>query len=111
MCIVKRHEVIPVMNDTEIKKIIAEYSYLPETYWGMVRCMCPGNVTRSELIEGIREITFHRRASTYYDDDTYWLAQSPFDKRWYLFVSGMGSPMPSKVSSIESERPRWFDED
>ena len=54
--------------------------------------MCPGNFSRSEFIKGIREITLNRRVSTY-DDDTDWLAQSPFDSKEYLFVSGMSSPM------------------
>ncbi len=72
----------------------------------MVNC-----VSISKLKEKIAAISFEYRASTFSDDDVYFMTQSPFNDKWYVFASGMGFGWPSKPAYIFENRPEWFDDD
>lgn len=65
-----------------------------------------------ELREKLSQIRFEHKPSTPADDDEYWLAQSPFDKRFYVFAScAFGGNWPASPAYVFDERPAWFDED
>ena len=64
-----------------------------------------------ELRNRLSQVRFEHRASTPSDDDEYWLAQSPFDQRFYLFAScAQGGGWPTSPVDLRDVRPAWFDE-
>jgi len=70
----------------------------------------PSSVAKEEFMKKARFIDFEEKKSTPWDDDIYWLCQSPFDDKWYLFAQFHGSPgYPSTPASITDERPEVFD--
>lgn len=82
----------------------------------MVACLVPrsdlAKTAPSELRSRLSRIRFEHKASTPSDDDEYWLAQSPFDKRFYLFAScALGGGWPTSPVNVLDARPAWFDEE
>ncbi|QQS60827.1 MAG: hypothetical protein IPN70_02960 [Candidatus Moraniibacteriota bacterium] len=80
----------------------------------MIASICqlsaPEDITEEDLIRGAESIEFSYRPYNTYDDDCYWLAQSPFNKKWYLFVACfVCSYLPSRPAYEEEEYPMWFD--
>jgi hypothetical protein len=81
-----------------------------------VASMCPhpdtlASMPREVLGQKIASVSFDHRATTPYDDDEYWMAQSPFNGMWYVFASMPGAGWPTKPVYVLDGRPAWFDED
>lgn len=85
--------------------------------WGMVLDVCessaPDDVTEEELVSKAKQIGFEFKASMPWDDDVYWLTQSPFNGRWYTFAQSFcsGGGYPSRHVYDDAERPARFDEE
>lgn len=83
---------------------------------GMVASLCPleqlVETTPDQLQEMLSSICFEHKVSTPTDDDEYWLAQSPFNHKFYVFAScAFGGGWPTSPVYVLDERPAWFDED
>lgn len=94
---------------------VERYSKLIRGMHKMAETVIPDDaiskLTVREIIEKIQLITFDHKASTPSDDDEYWLCQSPFDGKWYLFASlAMGGGWPEEPVSVTVDRPSSFDE-
>jgi len=65
----------------------------------------------AELAEALSSTRWEHRASTYHDDDEYWMARSPVDNKYYVFAStAVGGGWPTRPCDIYTDRPDWFDE-
>ena len=72
--------------------------------------ICPQYALKPVLIEGIKRVVFEHRPAIYSNDDEYWLAQSPFNGKWYVFVANDFVQMPERPVFVEDTRPIWFDD-
>jgi hypothetical protein len=55
-------------------------------------------------------VVWQHQPSSPWDDDEYWMTQSPFDGKYYVFAShAMGGGWPTEPDFIEKDRPPWFD--
>lgn len=83
---------------------------------GMVAALCPldqvADMPDDLLREKLRQINFECRQSKPWDDDDYWMAQSPFDGRHYIFaLLNIVSGPPGPPVYVLDQRPAWFDEE
>lgn len=66
----------------------------------------------AELADMLRLVRWEHKASTYYDDDEYWMACSPLGGQYYVFgATACGGLWPTRAHHIYTDRPDWFDED
>ncbi|MFZ0960356.1 MAG: hypothetical protein WAO35_05585 [Terriglobia bacterium] len=81
----------------------------------MLAALCPresvSGTSPDELRRKLAKVSFEHKASTPYDDDEYWLAQGPFDGKFYVFASMPGAGWPYDPVYVLEARPAWFDED
>lgn len=83
---------------------------------GMVAALCPleeiAGMPDDVLRGKLQQIRFEHRRSTPWDDDKYWMAQSPFDGRYYVFaLLNIVSGPPGPPVYVLDRRPAWFDEE
>jgi hypothetical protein len=99
---------------TELLEIIGESSRETPGLHVAISSMIPEaaleSIGEDELHTKISRIRLEHRASTPYDDDEYWLAQSPFDGKWYLFASLPCAGWPTSPVRVYDERPEFIDE-
>jgi hypothetical protein len=100
---------------TELLEIIGESSRETAGLHIAISSMIPEEMLASISLDTLRakisRIRLEHRASTPYDDDEYWLAQSPFDGKWYLFASLPCAGWPTSPVEVSGERPEFFDEE
>lgn len=66
----------------------------------------------AELAQALSRTRWEHKASTYDDDDEYWMARSPIDSKFYVFAStAAGGGWPTRPCYVYSDRPDWFNED
>lgn len=101
------------MDATEVRRILEErWPGLPGEK-RMVVSICelsaPATISAEMLIRIAEGITLTHQASTPEDDDAHYLAQSPFDGKWYTFAVGIYTGgFPDSPSSVDDERPEGF---
>jgi hypothetical protein len=75
----------------------------------MVAAICrlsaPTDITKETLILGATTITFSHKPPTPYRSDEYWLAQSPFNDRWYLFAAIAEEDFPTVPTGVFDTPP------
>ena len=82
----------------------------------MLMALVPSQVLASmpaaEVAGALRSVRWEHRASTYYDDDEYWMARSPLGGQYFIFAAtACGGNWPTRAQHICSDRPDWFDEE
>jgi len=68
------------------------------------------NIAEEELIKGAQTIKLTFKPNMPSDDDSYWLGQSPFNKKWYTFAATIGAGFSSEPTYVDDEYPKRFDD-
>jgi len=84
------------MTKAVVMALIAAHSLVEEGMRAMVASMCPMDLSEADLIAGIRAITFDHTPSSAEDDDEHWVAQSPFDGKYYHFAASPAAAWPTR---------------
>jgi len=105
-----------VIGEIEIKELVRDHAATEVGLFPAIASMClddsVNELSSQELGDKINSISFEHKASTPTDDDEYWMAQSPFNGKYYIFAScAQGGGYPSCPSYILDEPPGWFYED
>jgi hypothetical protein len=99
------------MERNEIRAVLEDLwpGFFGEKIMALSVCelSAPAGISREELIEKANKIWFDFQASSNFDDDMYWYAQSPFNGHWFLFAS-QGS-YPKKPASFGPNFPHQIE--